>query len=141
REIDWLLEDAEGRLDSIIKNLIDPRQEKSVWITTDGKMAYGHGVNSPGQTSKIVSDICDRVFSATPLLNSEGLNRRHPTAQQSRAAQQVIDALFSHDPDETFGMEGRGPEILALNALLKIPGILRQDADGVWVLGGPDDNK
>lgn len=141
REIDWLLEDAEGRLDGIIKHLIDPRQEKSVWITTESQMAYGHRVKSPGQTSKIVSDICDRIFSTTPLLNSEGLNRRHPTAQQSRAAQQVIDALFSHEPDETFGMEGRGPEILALNALVKIPGILRQDADGVWFVGRPDDNQ
>jgi energy-coupling factor transporter ATP-binding protein EcfA2 len=141
REIDWLLEDAEGRLDIIIKHLIDPRQEKSVWITTRGKMAYGHRVNSPGQTSKIVSDICDQVFSATPLLNSEGLNRRHPTAQQSRAAQQVIDALFSHKPDKTLGMKGRGPEILALNALLKIPGILHQDIDDVWSAGRPDNNK
>lgn len=141
REIDWLVEDAEGRLDSIVKHLVDPRQEKSVWITTDGAMAHGHHVNSPGQTSKIVSDICERVFSATPVLNSEGLNRRYPTAQQSRAAQQVIDALFSHEPDETFGMEGRGPEILALNALLRIPGILRQDVDGAWFVGRPDDNE
>src|SRR5690606_41659619 len=98
REIDWLLEDAEGRLDSIIKNLIDPRQEKSVWITTDGKMAYGHGVNSPGQTSKIVSDICDRVFSATPLLNSEGLNRRHPTAQQSEQLNRSLMPFFLTKP-------------------------------------------
>jgi hypothetical protein len=141
REINWLLEDAVGRLDNIMKHLIDARQEKSVWITTKDKMAYGYRVNSPGQTSKIVSDICDRIYSGTPILNSEGLNRRHPTAQQSRAAQQVIDALFSHEPDETFGMEGRGPEILALNALLKIPGILRQAADGIWIVGRPDDNK
>ena len=140
REIDWLLEDAEGRLENTVKNLIDPRQQKSVWITTgsDSK-AYGHQVNSPGQTTKIVSDMCDDVFSATPLLNSEGLNRRNPTAQQNRAAQQVIDALFSHEPDETFGLEGRGPEVLALNSLLRIPGILQQDANENWYIGRPDD--
>jgi len=142
REIDWLLEDAEGRLENTVKNLIDPRQQKSVWITTSSdSKAHGHRVNSPGQTTKIVSDICDTVFSATPLLNSEGLNRRNPTAQQNRAAQQVIDALFSHEPDETFGLEGRGPEVLALNSLLRIPGILQQDRNENWYIGRPDDER
>jgi len=72
REINWLIEDTAGRLDNIIKNLIDPRQEKSVWITARGNIALGHRVNSPGQTTKIVSDLCDHVFSITPALNSEG---------------------------------------------------------------------
>lgn len=141
REIDWLLEDAEGRLENIIRHLIDPRQEKSVWITTSDGVAYGHQVGSPGQTTRIISNICDTVFSATPMLNSEGLNRRRPTAQQNRAAQQVIDALFSHEPDESFGLEGRGPEVLALNSLLKIPGILQQDTNNDWHIGRPDDER
>lgn len=140
REIDWLLEDAQGRLENIIKCLTEPRQAKSVWITTNGtRIAYGYQVSSPGQTTKIVSDICDRIFSATPVLNSEGLNRRKPTAQQNRAAQQVVDAIFSHEPAETFGLEGRGPEVSALNSLLRIPGILRQSKSGQWLIGRPDD--
>lgn len=142
REINWLLEDVEGRLENTVKNLINPRQQKSVWITTSSdNKAHGHRVNSPGQTTKIVSDICDDVFSATPLLNSEGLNRRNPTAQQNRAAQQVIDALFSHEPNETFGLEGRGPEVLALNSLLRIPGILQQDTKENWDVGPPADER
>ena len=140
REIIWLLEDAEGRLDNIVKNLIDPRQEKSVWITTKDGMAHGQHVNSPGQTARIVSDICETVYPFTPILNSEGLNRHKPTAQQNRATHQVIDALFSHEPDETLGMQGRGPEILALNALLRVPGVLQQDSDGNWTIDRPVEN-
>jgi hypothetical protein len=140
REIDWLLEDAQGRLDNVIKNLIDPRQQRSVWITTQDDMAQGHRINSPGQTTKLISDICDRVFSKTPALNSEGLNKRIPTAQQYRASELVIDALFSHEPDETFGIKGYGPEVLALNALLRVPGILRQNTDGNWQLDRPENN-
>jgi hypothetical protein len=140
REIAWLMEDVVGRLEKMIKCLIDPRQEASIWITTDDTMAYGYRVKSPGQASKIISDICDRVFWAAPVLNSEGLNRHRPTPQQNRAAQQVIDALFAHSPDETFGLQGRGPEVLALNALLKVPGILRQDAEGIWFVARPNSN-
>jgi len=137
REIDWLLEDTRGRLEIIIKNIIDPRQEKSVWITTQDDIATGYHVNSPGQTTKLISDICDRIFYETPILNSEGLNKRYPTAQQNRASELVIDALFSHEPDETFGLGGNGPEVLALNALLKLPGILRRDEDDVWIFDRP----
>lgn len=137
REIDWLLEDTEERLGSIVRNLIDPRREKSVWITIQDDVAKGHYINNTSQTTKLVSDICDRVFSKTPALNSEGLNKHKPTPQQNRAAELVIDALFSHEPSETFGMEGHGPEILALNALLKIPGILQQNELGWWIVDRP----
>ena len=140
REIDWLLEDVKSRLENTIKNLIDSRQRKSVWITTQDNLAKGHRVNSPGQTTKLISDICDHVFPQTPVLNSEGLNKRIPTAQQNRASELVVNALFANEPDETFGMNGNGPEIQALNALLKVTGILTHNKDEDWQVNRPSDN-
>jgi len=140
REIDWLLEDARVRLEHTVASLIDPREGKSFWITVENNCAKGYSVYSLGQTTKIVSDICEGVFSRTPTFNNEGLNVCRPSAQQLGAAQKVIDALFTNDPGETFGLEGRGPEILALNTLLSLSGILRQDNAGEWLVARPDDN-
>ncbi len=39
REISWLLEDARGRLKRKINNLIDPRNDKSMWIKSEGAEA------------------------------------------------------------------------------------------------------
>jgi hypothetical protein len=139
REIDWLLEDAQGRLSNAVNRLIDPRQNQSVWVHVEDDVANGYHVSSPGQATRIVSKICEKVFAETPVLNSEGLNRRKPTAQQKRASQKVIDALFSHEPSETLGLEGRGPDVLALNSLLKSPEILRQDEHGQWLIAKPSD--
>ena len=140
REISWLLEDTQARLKGKINNLIDPRNDKSLWIKAKGVRALGYAINSPGQATKIISDICEDVFPATPEFNSEGLNRSHPTSQQARAAQTVIDALFVRQPSTTFGLEGYGPEVLALNSILKLPGILRTSSedDSQWEFGRPE---
>lgn len=139
REIEWLLEDAEGRLEQTINTLTDPRHDKSLWIHVNDNQIIGYDINSPGQATKIISDICEVIFPATPEINSEGLNRTNPTAQQARAAQSVIDAMFAREPSATFGIEGRGPDILALNSILKIPGILIQadDENASWIFGRP----
>ena len=143
REINWLLEDAEGRLEEVISHLIDPRYDKSLWIRVKDNRAFGYETNSLGQATKIVSDICEDVFPATPEFNSEGLNRNQPTAQQVRAAQTVIDAMFARQPSRTFGLGGRGPEVLALNSILKVPGVLRQSdvADDRWEFGRPEHDR
>ena len=140
REIDWLLEDAQGRLKEKINNLNDPHNDKSLWIKAKGVRALGYEINSPGQATKIISDICEDVFHATPEFNSEGLNRSHPTSQQARATQIVIDALFVRQLSATFGLEGYGPEVLALNSILKLPGILRTSSedDSQWEFGRPE---
>ncbi len=140
REIDWLLEDARTRLTRLIATLTDPREGKSLWITVEDGTAQMFPVHSVGQTTRIASDICERVFWQTPRFNNEGLNVFKPSTQQIGAAQKTIDALFANPPDETFGMEGRGPEILALNTLLKLPGILRQNEKGEWTIGRPDED-
>ena len=139
REITWLLEDAEGRLEQSINSLIDPRSDRSLWIRVKDNHAYGYDIDSPGQATKIISDICEEVFPDTPEINSEGLNRGNPTSQQSRAAQIVIDAMFARGPSKTFGIEGRGPEVLALNSILKIPGILQPPTgeNEKWTFGRP----
>ena len=139
REINWLIEDAEARVKGTIEDLIDPRDDRALWIRVKDCAARGYAISSPGQASRIVSEACEDVFWATPAFNSEGLNRSRPTAQQARAAQTVIDALFSREPSENFGLEGYGPEVLALNSILKLPGILREskgDAER-WEFGRP----
>lgn len=139
REISWLLEDVEGRLEHIVASLTDPRRDSSIWIKVKGNAAKGFDINSPGQATKIVSDICLRLFDKTPELNSEGLNRHNPTSQQRRGADAVITALFAREPSRTFGIEGSGPDVLILNSLLKRTGLLHREGDDEWVFGQPQE--
>lgn len=140
REIDWLIEDAEVRLQREISQLTEPRQAKSTWVVPHQSSLYAHQVDSPGQTSRLVSAVCYDVFPATPVFNVEGLNKQNPTRQQSRAAEKVIEALFYNKLDPTLGLEGNGPEVLIASVLINNTGILRQ-VEGVYEVSAPSSDK
>lgn len=143
REINWLMEDAETRLRGTIEDLVDPRNDRALWLKEEDGVVGGYAISSLGQASRIVSEACEEAFWATPAFNSEGLNRSRPTAQQARAAQTVINALFAREASESFGLEGYGPEVLALNSILRRPGILRKSKQDVgrWEFGRPEDDE
>lgn len=137
RELNWLIEDAQVRVQREINALIDPRSGKTDWILVQNNSVSGYPVTSNAQTSLLISKICNAVFFQTPIFNSEGLNRHQPTGAQIKAAQKLIEAMLISDPSPTFGLEGNGPEILALNSLLKLPGLLRQGTESEWVVERP----
>jgi hypothetical protein len=140
RELDWLIEDAEARLERELHALIDPRNGQANWISTKNEKLLTSHVVSTAQATRLLSEICDQVFSSTPEFNSEGLNKRYPTGQQISASQKVIDAIFGNSMDMTLGLEGHGPEIAAMNSLLVMTGILQNSGNGVWVIARPTQN-
>src|SRR5207249_2985730 len=101
RELDWLIEDAQIRLERELSALTDPRHGKAVWVAAKGSEFVRSHSMSIGQATRFVSDIAERVFPATPIFNSEGLNKRYPTGQQINAAQKVIVAMFTNRLDAT----------------------------------------
>lgn len=140
RELEWLTEDASLRLERELTLLLDPRKGNTHWIAVDGhsNVARFYEVTNSNHPASILSEVCQRVFSNTPVLNSEGLNKQSPTAQQLRAAEKLIEALFSGVELPMMGLEGNGPEILALNSILRTTKIIRQDNQGEWFFGRPD---
>ncbi|MBA3871694.1 MAG: hypothetical protein H0X30_21305 [Anaerolineae bacterium] len=140
REISWLIEDAQLRLEREIGALIDPLLGKSVWIKFKNETVEGYQVSNASYPTRLVSQVCDAVYSDTPVFNSEGLNKHYPTTQQLKASQKVINAMFNHELSGTLGLEGYGPEVLNLNTLLIAPSILRQH-DGQWIIALPPDER
>lgn len=55
------------------------------------------------QAEKAVSDACTEIYSMTPIINNELINRRSITTAQTRKARQnIISAILSHTDDEEF---------------------------------------
>ncbi|MCS6836603.1 MAG: hypothetical protein NZ750_11360 [Anaerolineae bacterium] len=136
RELEWLLEDASQRLEREVSRLLNPRQGKTRWITVKGTLIEIYEVSHSNHPSSIVSDICKAVFPSTPRLNSEGLNKQSPTGQQVRAAEKLIDAILTSSDLPRLGLQGHGPEVLALNSLLATTQIIRKQGEA-WVFGKP----
>ncbi|MDQ7029052.1 MAG: hypothetical protein Q9O62_04405 [Ardenticatenia bacterium] len=135
-ELAFFIEDTTARLARAMAPLTDPHR-RARWFV-GGREIRGL-VNSPGHISRLLSQICDRVFDRTPRLFNEAFNKRQPSSVQVRAAEKVIDAFLTEELSENLGLTGHGPDVQILNTILKAPGLLRQDEQGCWRLARPED--
>lgn len=139
-ELDFFIEDTTARLERALASLVDPRENGAEWYWR-GEPWSRFPVDSPGRVTRLISEICECVFNQTPVLRNEMFNVRTPSKVQMRAAEKVIEALLTNEPDERLGLSGYGPDWLIVNTILKAPGILRQDERGEWIIGKPVDER
>ncbi len=86
--------------------------------------------------SRIVSDVCDQVYSAAPEVRSEMLSRDSLTSQAARARRDLLQAMAERPAEPCFGIEGFGPERALYEAVFRVGG-LHSRVDGVWQVTPP----
>ena len=136
-ELEFFIEDVTSRLERTLAPLVDPWKSGAEWYW-QGEPWPDFQVDSPGQVTRLLSDVCDKVFNRTPVLRNEALNREQPSKVQVRAAERVIEALLTREPEANLGIAGHGPDWLIVQTILKAPGILRKEGDQ-WVVDMPTD--
>ena len=134
-ELEFFIEDVTARLARLLAPLVDPWEGGAEWYWQGQRQSTA--MNTVGQVTRLLSEICDVVFPHTAEFHNDALNRRNPTTQQIKASEQVIDVLLTQDPSEQLGITGFGPEWLIVHTILRVPGILRQDEHGDWLIGSP----
>lgn len=134
-ELEFFIEDTTARLARLLAPLVDPWEGVAEWYWQGQRQKTI--LNSPGQVTRLISRICDTVFHSTAVFSNDALNRRNPTPQQIKAAEHVIDALLTREPSEQLGITGFGPDWLIVHAVLRAPGLLREDAEGKWFIRRP----
>lgn len=137
RELDFYIAETTARLERALAPLLQPPSGGADWYC-QGQLC-SPTPDSEARLSRLLSDICGRVFPHTPRLSNDLLNRREPSAVQVRAVQKVIDALFVDRLVGDLNLSGSGPEVMALKTVLKAPGILRSIGNGEWEVGRPAD--
>ena len=130
REVRQRLVLAQEVLDEAVRDAIETRRAQ-LW---SGKRS-----KSVAKFNAALSDVCDRVYTGTPILWNELINRRELTSQGARAQRELIAALLTNCAVERLGLEGNGPEYAMYASLLQSTGIHRQE-HGEWIIGPPRDN-
>lgn len=134
QELAFLIEDSTEQLRRNLSSLLDPRRGQR-WFYKGRELE--HTIRTPGELSRLLSEVCSAEFPSTPRIFNEAFNRHEPTIQQIRAAEKVIDALLDGGSGPTLGLSGRGPEIAIVQSALRSSGILAERAGG-WSIGCPD---
>lgn len=99
-----------------------------------------HQVVEPGaKLSPEASLLADDLFSHSPPMWSELVNRDSVSSNSVRARRELLHAMINAENQEALGFEGFPPERGLYETLLKRTGLHRQDASEVWRCMPPGD--
>ncbi|MGF1514876.1 MAG: hypothetical protein ACFB5Z_14435 [Elainellaceae cyanobacterium] len=125
REVKQRLVEAERLLDDTVRQALDwGRGGNRCWI--DGAVV---SLSSTRAFQSALSNLCDRTYPQTPILDNELINRRVLTSQGAKARRELIEALLAHDDRPRLGLEGYGPEVAMYYSVLEASGIHRPSDD------------
>ena len=128
------------QLTSLFSGNIASPQEK-IGSTPNGKgdtggcSWYHNGQPTPITSrrglNEYLSTICDSVYSKTPILRNELINRRQISSQAASARKKLIGGMLDSQHLEKLGIDGYPPEMSIYLSLLFDTGIHRH-VSGVW---------
>ena len=95
---------------------------------------FHHGIRlrifDARRLSSFISTVCDRIYSQSPVLRNELINRRSLSSAAAAARRNLIDAMIQRGSVERLGFSGYPPEVSMYASLLEDTGIHRLGASG-----------
>jgi len=136
REIKNLIEKLTIELNELVIDSLFYRESKVQWIF-NGKLL---DIDSKTIFNKKLSEIIDLVYSKTPIIHNELINREKLPAAINFARKYLFKSVFEnwHQPDLGFDKNKFPPEKTIYLSLLKNTGIHRK-ANNVFILAEPSD--
>ena len=108
---------------------------------TGGCSWYHNGqpipITSRRALNEYLSEICDSVYNATPILRNELINRRKISSQAASARRRLIGGMLEYPHLEKLGIKSYPPEMSIYLSLLFDTGIHRS-VSGVWGFHPPN---
>jgi hypothetical protein len=134
QEVRYRLVQAEELLNETLASSFDVGANKnSCWI--QGK---SETISHITDFNAKLSEVCERVYSSSPILWNELINRRELTSQGSKARRELIEAMLEHAEEERLSLQGNGPEVSMYYSVLSETGIHRQE-EGTWGFYPPNE--
>lgn len=117
REIRERCTQVDSQLRRMLGTCFDPAQTD--WHYRGEQLALGTRRN----LQRHLSSICDDVYSKTPLLNNELINRRRLSSTSAAARGVLLQRMLTHADLPRLGIEGFPPESSMYASLLQATGI------------------
>lgn len=91
--------------------------------------------------TELASEIAEAVFSKTPTIFSELINREEPSSNSVKARKELMYRMVGHAQEERLGYVGYPADAGLYYTILNHPGLHRQLAGGSWGFADPYTNK
>ena len=74
-----------------------------------------------------MSSICDQVYSLTPIINNEAMNRNEITATANNSRNKIVAALLRNELEPNLGLTGSGQEVSIMRSTLIRTGVWEEN--------------
>lgn len=113
-EYDVIYEDLREVIHTFINSYTKPEQFKSVYIFNGAEQ----NISRKAALTALMSDICDTVYSHTPIINNEAINRNEITSIANNSRTKVITAVLRNELESNLGLTGSGQEVSMMRSTL-----------------------
>lgn len=125
-EYEVIYEDLREVIGTFIRGYIRPEEYKSRYIYNGEEIL----IKRKAALTGLMSDICDQVYSKTPVINNEAMNKNEITATANNSRTKIVAALLRNDLESNLGFMGTGQEVSIMRSTLIRTGVLVEQ-DGV----------
>lgn len=135
RELRARVTDVHRQLDVLAANMLFPATNSEMacaWFHSGRKIL----VTSRRTLNDHLSETCKKVFSATPRISNELVNRRDLSSAAAAARRNLIQFMIERGSQPSLGIEGFPPEKSMYLSVLAAHGLHRQRDEG-WEFGPP----
>lgn len=129
-ELQARLASAEALVDQLIQSYFHP-DSNGLAADEQGCKWFRRGtqveIGSARALQAYLTIMCDEVYSSTPLLRNELVNRRHISSSAAAARRVLIESMLTRSDEESLGIKGYPPQLSIYLSLLKETGIHRKE--------------
>lgn len=122
-EYDIIYDDLQEVIKAFINVYICPENRNAYYIHS-GEHAI---IRRKAELSELMSQICDDVYSLTPVINNEALNRNEITRIATNSRGKIISGLLRMELEDNLGLSGTTQEVSIMRSTLIRTGILCND--------------
>ena len=134
-EYEVIYEDLREVINAYIKAYTQPEKYMARYIYQGKEHMIGRKASLTG----LISDICDKVFSQTPVINNEAINKDDITSIAYNSRSKIISGLLRNELEKGLGLTGSGQEVSIMRSTLIRTGVLVEEAGIPKINLCPDD--
>lgn len=122
-EYDVVIDDLNEMISRFVFGYTHPETFKSSYLYSGNNLA----IRRKAALTELMSSICDTVFSRTPIVNNEAVNKDEITSVATKSRNKIVAALLRNELEPGLGLYGSGQEVSIMRSTLVRTGIWKED--------------
>ena len=128
-EYEVIYEDLRDLMNSFVSGFTRPELFQAIYIYNGNEQT----IRRKSALTELLSTICDEVYSNTPVINNEALNRNEATSIAKNSRNKVVAGLLRSELEPNLGLTGTGQDISIMRSTLIRTGILENADDDIHI--------